>query len=378
MFHPRSIPPWSPPLDRLVIRAALARGAAWPRTAEGLAAAVATAVGREDTPAQWVASPETALLRALDARFPDAVLAAPAWGRTSFAAPLEGRDVVWMEPARLRLDPGASEVAAAIDAGATAVLLSPVAGDCTSLLGVDDLCERRGVALVVDARAASGGRVLDGSPASLGTLTLASVDGEPGPAPCPGAVLLGADAATNEPPGPGPSPSWSLAARLLADSLQFEPRVRRLWDPPRADRLLSRSAGPAPGWAFAAAAARLQQSAARASQRARHSRTLSSLVRHIQGVALPTDPTGVQSAGGAIGLRIAHRDAVRSALSVAGVSPVPPGGWLAPDGRRGPRATEVQETALLLPLLPFYLPRDLDFIGEALRRAALRSVPDVR
>lgn len=370
MFRPRSIPPWSPPLDRLVIRAALAKDASWPRTGVEIAQAVARAAGREGTSAQWVPHPEAALIAAVDAARPGARVAAPAWGASQYGTLLEGRDVVWMEPARHRLDPGRSEVVAALDAGADAILLAPVAGDCTSLLGVSDLCATRSALLAVDARSASGGRVLDGSPAAVGNLALATVDGEPGPAPCPGAVLFGAP----DLPLDGAEKPTGHALALLRDSLRAEPRLRRLWNPQGGESLRARVGGAAPTWAFAAAAARLQQAGPRASQRARHARALRRIISHIEGVDLPSDPPGIQSAGGTLGLLVKHRDAIARRLATAGVPTLSGGlGWLAPGGQRPKRAEAVAEKALLLPLLPFYRPRDLDFVGEELRRAALRA-----
>lgn len=371
MFSPRSIPPWSPPLDRLVIRAALAKGATWPRTPQALAELVATSVSRSGETASWAPDPEVALMDAVQARVGlDATIAAPAWGRSSFAAPLDRwTRQVWIEPALHHLDPGLAEVTAALDAGADVVLLAPLAGDCGSLLGIADLCARRGAIFALDARASSGGRVLDGPPGGLGDLTLVAVDGEPGPAPCPGAILLGADRAVR---GSGVVVP-GLALRLLRDSLRMEPRLRRLIRPPGEDRTPAPDDGSAPSWAYAAAAARLQQSGTRASQRARHARVLRSSISWIEGVDLPDEPTGVQSAGGSIGLLMQHRDGVLARLTRAGVGVTVGGAWLAPAGARTTRAEAVAAQALLLPLLPFFRPKDLDFMGEALRRAALKA-----
>jgi hypothetical protein len=322
-----------------------------------------------DGDAHWTLEPERALVAALRARLPaHAVLAAPAWGLEAYADLLEGLDVRWMEPAHHRLDPGRSEIAAALDQGATGVLLAPVAGDCASLLGVAELCARRGAVLALDARASAGGRVLDGAPGTLGDLTVVPVDGEPGPAPCPGAFLIGA-----EPGAPREAAASRLhAAALVRASVRAEPRLRALWRPTQPDGPVPRSTH-APSWAFAGAAARLQQSATRASQRARHGRTLRRSLSFIEGVDLPPDPTGVQSAGGALGLLVAHRDEVRRRLAGMGISTLDGGGWLAPTAGRAGRAAAVAEQALLLPLLPFYRPRDLDHIGECLRRAALKA-----
>lgn len=367
VFSPRSIPAFSPPLDRLVVRAALAKEAAWPRTGPGLAHAVTDAIGRPDATAQWVAEPAASLLGALRERIgPDALIAAPAWGCAGLASLPDG-PVHWMQPAHHRLDPGKSQVAEALAAGARAIVLAPVAGDCAGLLGIAELCRAHDALFVLDARGSAGGRVLDGSPALLGDLTLASLDGEPGPSPCPGAILFGAPQVSNGRPGMSPG---SHAVDLLRDSLRSEPRLHRLLRPPRRDPR-SRAHGPAPSWAFAAAAARLQQSALRASQRARHGKVLRDSIQWIEGVDLPLDPPGVQSAGGTLGLLVEHRDDVADRLAALGVPSSVGGLWLAPPGAREGRAALVAARALSLPLLPFYRPVDLDFIGECLRKAAL-------
>lgn len=367
VFPPRSIPPWGPPLDRHVVRAALAKGAAWPRSGDGLARLVGEALGRAT--GRWVAEPERALLDALDRLRPGAVLAAPSWGRSGWGDALGSRDVRWMEPARHRLDPDKARVAEAIAAGATAVLLAPVAGDCAALLGVADLCARKDVLLLVDGRAAAGGRVLDGPPTHRADLALTPPDGEPAPGPCGGAILLGD-------PGPSDPPRGTveLPARLAVNSLRTEPRLRRLV---RTSDVPCPCTEGAPTWAFAAAAARLQQAETRASQRARHGRSLRRIISHVEGIDLPADPPGVQSAGGAVGMLVARRDEVVAHLSTHGLPSLQGAlGWLAPPAARGPLATQAAEQALLLPLLPFYRPVDLDWIGETLRRATLRTVPE--
>ena len=367
VFPPRSIPPWGPPLDRHVVRAALARAAAWPRHGDGLAELVRNALGAGR--GRWVAAPEDALLDALDRLRPGAVLAAPAWGASRWAAPLAAREVRWMEPARHRLDPDKTRVAEAIAAGANAVLLAPVAGDCASLLGVADLCRAKEVTLLVDGRASAGGRVLDGPPTHRADLALAPPDGEPAPGACGGAVLLGD-------PGPSDPPTRSLKhpAKLALDSLRTEPRLRRLVQTSDAPCPCAEAAPP---WAFAAAAARLQQAETRASQRARHGRALRRIISHVEGIDLPPDPVGVQSAGGALGMLVERRREVVAHLDAHGLPSLQSAlGWLAPGRSRGPLATQVSEQALLLPLLPFYRPTDLDWVGETLRRATLRAVPE--
>ena len=328
-------------------------------------------MSRSGDTAVWVPSPETALLNAVQSRVGlDVVIAAPAWGLGALAAPLERwKRHIWLEPSIHRLDPGLAEVTAALDAGANAVVLAPLAGDCGSLLGIADLCAERGATFALDARASSGGRVLDGPPGGLGDLTLVSVDGEPGPAACPGAILLGAELA----PGDVGGAATGLAMGLLRDSLRTEPRIRRLIRPSGDDTPRAPQHGVPPRWAYAAAAARLQPSATRASPRARHAAVLRRSIRWIEGLDLPEEPTGVQSAGGAIGLLVRNRDEVRARLKQAGVGAVGTGAWLAPPSARTPRAQDVADRALLLPLLPFYRPKDLDYLGESLRRAALKA-----
>lgn len=346
-----------------MIRAAFATRAAWPRSAEALAHQVAEAHGRADAPHAWVPYGGPALIDALRSKATGPV-AAPAWGHAAYGPLLT--DARWMPPARRRLDPGPSEVAAALADGASAVLLAPVGGDVVGLREVADLCRRKGVPLALDVRFAAGGRVLDGPPGALGDLALVSVDGEPGPAPCPGAVLLGA-----APPSPAPGTGAPVA--LLRDALRVDPRLRRILGPPQRDTSLAPQEGAAPPWAFAAAAARLQQSAHRASQRARHAGVLRKNLSHVEGVLLPDEPRGAQSAGGALGLRVQGRDAVAERLAAAGIPTLARGGWLAPEGARDTASEALAAEALFLPLLPFYRPRDLDHLGEQLRRAALAS-----
>lgn len=373
MLPPRSIPAFAPPLDRLVVRAALAQRAEWPRSGEALARLVGAAAQRDPEHASWVPDPEAALVAALAAqRDGPPVVACPEWGVEAFAAPL-GRAadrLIYMPPAAGRMDPGPAEVRRALDDGATAVLLAPVAGDCVGIQAIAALCADRGVTLALDARMASGGRVLDGPPGAWGDPTLLAVHGEPGPAPCPGAVLL---ASRSTPPQEvrANGGSFRLALRLLHDSLRSEPRLRRLLGP-SASAAPTRTDLSAPSWAFAAAAARLQQSADRASQRARHGRTLRSNIAYVDGMAVLDEPPGVQSASCVLPLLSAHRDAVAAALDAAGIPTLQAiAGWLAPAAERSDPAADVAARALFLPLHPFYRPQDLVAIGEALRRAAL-------
>ena len=353
-----------------MVHAALARGAAWPRTGASLARLVATAAARDPDHARWVAHPEDALIRALRHRAGGAPIASAAWGVPAFGDALAGHATVWMPPAPGQLDPGAADVAAALDAGAGAVLLAPVAGDCAPIAEIARLCAARGLPFALDARMASGGRVLDGPPGAWGDLTLLSVHGEPGPAPCPGAVLVGD--VTAETPDGSPS-SWRHGAALLRDSIASEPRLRRLIA--GRDTVRAPQDGAAPAWAFAAAAARLQQAPERASQRARHARTLRANIGHVEGITVPLEPTGGQSASSVLGVLAAQRDSVRSQLLAAGVACPALGGWLT-DRDRPPRSEELAESTLFLPLHPFFRPRDLVQISETLRRAALGALPE--
>ncbi len=377
VLPPRSIPAFAPPLDRLVVRAALARGAHWPRSGPDLAGEVATAAQRDPSQASWVPHPEEALVAALRSHTDgELVIACPSWGVAAFAEPLERHAdrLIFLAPAPGRLDPGLAQVEAALQAGATAVLLAPVAGDCTGIQPIAALCAGRGVPLALDARMNSGGRVLDGPPGAWGDPTLLAVHGEPGPAPCPGAILV-----SSRPPQPAPngvaSPAaLDLALSLVRDSLRSEPRLRRLLGPGAPASLAPRQ-GAAPAWAFAAAGARLQQAADRASQRARHGRTLRHNIAHIEGMSVIDEAPGVQSASCVLPILTRNRDAVAAWLARAGL-PTLHGlaGWLAPEGGRSAEAEDVAARALFLPLHPFYRAQDLVSIGEALRRAALASL----
>ncbi len=304
------------------------------------------------------------------------VLACPAWGVAAFGGPL--RDVadrlIFLSPEPGRLDPGVDEVRRALDEGANAVLLAPVAGDCVAIQPTAALCAERGVPLALDARTTSGGRVLDGAPGAWGDPTLLAVHGEPGPAPCPGGVLVSSRPPSTVTNGAGSSSPLGLGLSLLRDSLHSEPRLRRLLGP-GCTTVRATQDGPAPSWAFAAAAARLQQSADRASQRARHGRTLRHNIAHIEGMNVLDEPPGVQSASCVLPVLTLRRDDVARALADAGIPTLQEhGGWLAPSAERSAAAIDVADRALLLPLHPFYRPKDLVAIGEALRRAALGAL----
>lgn len=374
MFRSRSIPAWPPAFDREVLRAALFshRGGPWPRTAAALARRVGEHFDRSS--ARWVCQPEEALLGALLDRLPGAgpagpLLAAPAWGPPRFAQAL-GRlhQVVWMPPAEGRLDPGLEQVIAALDAGAEAVLLAPVAGDCQALPEAAAACRRADALLLLDARTSVGSRLLDGGPERYGDLLLLPVDGEPAPAPCPGAILCGDGEDDQERRGPLRLRHGLL--RLMA-SLQDEPRLRRLLDPPRPTHAPLDVRLPPP-WSVAAASARLDQAPLRAEQRARHAQRMRVNLSNIAGVELVADPPGFQTAGSALPVLAADRDRVAGRLAEQGVPHLAGlGGWLAPPNAREASSIGVAERALLLPLHPFFSQRDIDTIGEALRRAAL-------
>ena len=376
MFRSRSIPARPPAFDREVLRAALLshRGGPWPRTAAALAKEVGERSLRPQ--ARWVRYPEEALLEALLDRFPGSgppgpLLAAPAWGPPRFRDALERlHRLRWMPPAAGRLDPGAQEVIAALDDGAEAVLLAPVAGDCSPVPDAAAACERADALFLLDARTSVGSRFLDGGPERYGDLLLLPVDGEPVPSPCPGAVLCGAGRDDRSRLGP-------LRVRhglaCLSASLADEPRLRRLLDLPR-PALSSLDSPLPPPWAVAAASARLAQAALRAEQRALQCQRIRVNLSHVAGVEPISDPPGFQAAGAALALRAPDRDRVSARLLATGVPTLPElGGWLAPPADRTPAGDAVDAQALFLPLHPFYSGRDVDTIGEALRRAVLRG-----
>ncbi len=376
VFRSRSIPARPPDFDREVLRAALFshRGGPWPRTAEALAESVSRAFGRPD--GRWVRAPEEALVAALLDRMPGAgpvgpLLAAPAWGPPRFREVLHRlHRVRWMPPAPGRLDPGPDEVIAALDAGAEAVLIAPVAGDCAGLPEAAAACERADALLLLDARTSVGSRLLDGGPERHGDLLLLPVDGEPVPSPCPGAILCGDGVDDRDRLGPL---RVRHAVRRLIASVRDEPRLRRLVDLPRPPPPAIDAPLPPP-WSVAAASARLAQAPLRAEQRARHAQRLRVNLGNIAGVELIPDPPGFQAAGGACGLLAVHRDRVAATLAARGVPTLSElGGWLAPIGARPSTSTRVDEQALLVPLHPFFSDGDIDSIGEALRRAALAA-----
>ena len=376
MFRSRSIPARPPAFDREVLRAALFshRGGSWPRTPAALARLVGDRADRPE--ARWVRRPEEALLEALLDRLPGdrpagPLLAAPAWGPPRFTEVLQRlHQIRWMPPAEGRLDPGPEEAIAALDDGAEAVLLAPVAGDCQALPEVAAACRRADALLLLDARTCVGSRLLDVGPERFGDLLLLPVDGEPVPSPCPGAILCGAGADDQDRPGPL---RLRHGVTCLASSLQDEPRLRRLLDLPRPPGLPLDSPQPPP-WAVAAASVRLAQAALRADQRALHAQRLRVNLGNIAGVGLVPDLPGFQAAGGAFPALTRNRDRVSARLLDRGVPTLPGlGGWLAPPGERDPASTRVAEEALLLPLHPFFSRWDIDTIGEALRRAALGS-----
>jgi hypothetical protein len=167
-----SIAAYPPSLDRESIRAALVGRAPWPITADQLAALVSDAIGRPD--GRWVASPEEALLQAFLTRSGGGGPAGP-----KFAAPALGRpgyrkllkrfpQTRWMEPAPGQLDPGADEIAAAIEWGAQAILLTPISGNCAGLAHAAQLCGSAGALLLVDARAAPSPTGISASSPSTG------------------------------------------------------------------------------------------------------------------------------------------------------------------------------------------------------------------
>jgi hypothetical protein len=369
VLPPRSIAAHAPALDRDVLRAMVAPNGPWARDPSSLARQVAVLLGRES--ARWVAEPEDALLAALAARAGSLHLAMPAFGHPGFEATRLRADtrVHWMNPAQDRLDPGPSQVAEALDAGANAVLLTPLAGDCSALPDVARLCEARGAVLAVDARASMAARVLDGGPAAWGDLCLVPVDAEGGPSPCPGAILLGEH--DDRPTATG-GPQPTLLLRTLKAAVRDEPHVRRflrpLSPPPGPPRLRAPSA-----WAVAAASARALQSAHRNTQRARHGRSLQIHCSHLPAVRVPPAAPGHQAAGIAVPMLARGRDGVIEVLKGLGLEPVEGlGAWLAPPEARDDRAQDVADGLLAVPLHPFYRPRDIDWLAECLRKATLR------
>ena len=342
----------------------------WARRPEDLATQIAVLLARP--PGRWVAEPEDALLAALAPPSAQLHVAMPAFGHPGYvgARLRDNTRIRWMEPARGRLDPGPSEVAEALDAGANAVLLAPLAGDCSVLPAAARLCGDRGARLGVDARACMAARVLDGGPAVWGDVCLVPVDAEGGPSPCPGAILLGPAGEGGSPIG-GPQPA--LLLRTLAAALRDEPHLRRLVGPARIDPAAAAPSLPPAGWAVAAASARAMQSAHRNTQRARHARTLRVHCSHLPAVRVCSPVAGHQATGLAVPMLARGRDEIAVLLSRLGVEPVAGlGAWLAPAEERGERACDVAEQLLAVPLHPFYRPRDIDWLAERLRRSTLR------
>lgn len=67
------------------------------------------------------------------------------------------------------------------------------------------------------------------------------------------------------------------------------------------------------------------------------------------------------------------RDEVIASLLEHGIEAIPDAfEFLAPPEERGDRASLLEAQLLLLPLHPFYGPKDIDAVAEALRRATVR------
>jgi len=361
-----------------VLRAAVTqgRGGTWPRTAAELSEQFRATFERPE--ARWVAEPEAELMRVVLARLPEAgpagpPIAAPAWGPPGWAEVLDRfRLVHWMAPARDRLDPGPGAVAQALDEGARAVLLTPIAGDLRGLPEAARLCRQRGALLMVDGRASAGSRALDGGPELYGDLVLLPPDGEPARGPYPGAMLCGAG---NE-PGEGSRAGGSglrWAAAALRSSVRDEPRLNRFLGRPRdVARPVVAKTWPPPPWVVAACAARLSQFGGRSAQRARHARALRVNLGNLPAVQLIEDAAGYQSAGAAFAMLSQGRDGVAEQLQRAGIPTLGAlAGWLAPASSRSDLAQQVADRMMLLPLHPFYRPDDLKAVAEQLRRATL-------
>lgn len=376
MLPPRSIAAHAPALDRQVLRAIANPGGPWSRRPQDLAQQVAALLGRP--PGRWVGDPESALLAVLGGPVPRLHLAMPTLGRAAYAriTRLTDAQIHWMEPARGRLDPGPSEVAEALAAGVHAVLLAPLAGDCSALPEAARLCADRGARLALDARASMAARVLDGGPAVWGDVCLVPVDAEGGPSPCAGAILLG-EAPGDPAPAGGLQPALFL--RTLAAALRDEPHLRRLLAPTTRQTPPPEAQRPPPAWAVAAASVRATQAQQRNAQRARHARTLGVHCAHLPAVRVPPGLAAHQSTGLAVPLLAQGRDEIVRALRALGLEPVLDlAAWLAPPESRGERAQSVANELLALPLHPFYRPRDIDWLAERLRQATLRVNGDGR
>ena len=357
----------------------LARAGRWARTPGELC--IAASDHYERILPRWAPEPERNLCEALLERMGEQTgpIAAPAWSRPGYreVLPRHFSDIIWMEPALGRLDPGADEIAAAIEAGAVAILHAPIVGDCAPLPEIQQLCADANVLFALDARASVGSRVHEQGPETFGDLLLLPGDGEPTPSLLSGAVLFGCRNRHRLERRPRTTlrRSLPLALRLIAHTLRYEPRLRGLWSGPKKSAQVPQTApNEAPRWAFAATQARLFQSRQRWSQRTRHVRDLHLHCSHLPGTTSIDDRPGSITAGAAYPLLVANAQLVRRELQTMGVQGVPGlGGWLAPQSMRGPRAQELAAEAIFLPLHPFYRPEDMGFLSEALRRAVLRS-----
>jgi len=379
VLKPKSVTAYAPGLDRKVLRAIADRRGAWARTTATLALAAAEHYGRSHL--HWVRAPEDALCAALLdlSREPKAPVALPAWGRPALgkAALRYFSNILWLDPKEGRLDPGESEIKRALDQGVGAMLLGPVTGDCSSLVAARKWCAGASVPLAVDARASMGSRTPDGGPAVFGDLTLLPVDGDTGPSACPGAFLGTPEPMANgtHASSPGPVVALTSALTALAHSVRDEPRLHRLWaGPPGAPRDLSANPdGAPPGWACAAAHARLADADARASQRGRHARSLREHCGNVPAMELVDESHGFPVTGAAFPLLSQSAGEIANLLRSEGLPTGPGlGGWLAPETERTDRARQLAERVLLLPLHPYFRPEDLRWIGELLRRATLR------
>ena len=124
---------------------------------------------------------------------------------------------------------------------------------------------------------------------------------------------------------------------------------------------------------MAVATVRMRQAASRASQRAHHVRALAQHCGNVPAVRIVLDEPGVQSAGGTFPMLAQGRDEMLPLLAEGGIESVPDGfEFIAPIEGRGERANVLGSQLLLLPLHPFYGPKDIDAIAEALRRATVR------
>ncbi|MBN96092.1 MAG: hypothetical protein CL928_18785 [Deltaproteobacteria bacterium] len=380
MLKPRSLTAHAPGLDRKVLRAIADRRGSWARTTTELARVASEHYEREYL--HWVGDPEDALCRALRSllKSEDSLVAVPAWGRSSIgeAAKRHFSNILWMDPREGRLDPGESEIKQALDQGAQGILVAPVAGDCSALPAAQSWCDKSGVSLAVDARASMGSRTPEGGPAAFGHLVLLPVDGDPGPSVCPGAFLGTQEVMSNGVPlnSPGTAQVLRQAVSALASSFRDEPRLQRLRALPADETLapVATTESAPPGWACAAAHARLDEADLRASQRGRHARSLRDHCGNLPAVILVNESHGCPVTGAAFPLLAQSARQVADFLRQEGVPTVPGlGDWLAPEGDRTERAQQLADRALLLPLHPYFRPRDLRWLGEAVRRATLRA-----